>query len=132
MGRRELHVIRVPKPVTVILLVLVSAAMAVLIYMLSGRAYTSGSHPVRDLLSRVLHSDTRSISRGALLAGLMPGMANVLLFIPWGFLMFLALDTPARPRRRTYVLTILGGVVFAAIIDIWQYSLPTRVTSAAD
>ena len=132
MGRRELHVIRVPKLVTIFLLVVVSAAMAVLIYVLSGRAYTSGSHPVRDLLGRALHSETGSISRDALLAGLMPVFANVLLFIPWGFLMFLALDSPARPRRRTYFLTILGGVIFAAIIHVWQYSLPTRVTSAAD
>ncbi|MGZ5477793.1 MAG: VanZ family protein [Thermoanaerobaculia bacterium] len=132
MGRRELHVIRVPKLLTIALLLVVSAAMVFLVYALSGRAYTSASHPVRDLLVRVLHSDPRPVSRDALLALAMPVIANVLLFIPWGFLAFLALDTPASPRRRTYLLTILGGIVFAAIIDVWQYSLPTRVTSAAD
>jgi VanZ family protein len=106
--------------------------MATLIYALSGRAYANEAHPMRNLLVRVLHADYRSLSRGTLLAVLMPVIANVLLFIPWGFLVFVALDSPARPRRLTYALTVLGGVIFAAMIDLWQFALPTRVTTAAD
>ena len=124
--------ISVPKFVTVILLLLLSAGMAALIYALSGRAYANESHPIRDLIVRTMHSDYRSVSRSWLLAVLMPVIANGMLFIPWGFLAFLALDTPSRPRRRTYALTVLGGVIFAAAIEAWQYTLPTRVTTAPD
>src|SRR3954471_6991557 len=130
MGRRDVHVIAVPKWVSVTLLVLVSALMAALIYALSGRAYVNASHPVHDVLVRVLHSD--SVSRPTLLAILMPVLANIMLFVPWGFLAFVALDTPTRPRRKTYTLTVLGGVIFAAAVEIWQYTLPTRVTMPAD
>lgn len=132
MGRRDVRVISVPKFVTVILLLLVSAGMAALIYALSGRAYANESHPIRDLLVRAMHADYRSVSRSWLLAVLMPVIANGMLFIPWGFLAFLALDSPSRPRRRTYALTVLGGVIFAAAIEAWQYTLPTRVTTLAD
>ena len=130
MGKRDVRVIPVPKWATVILLVLVSAGMAALIYALSGRAYANESHPVRDVMLQILHAG--SVSRPTVLAVLMPVIANVLLFIPWGFLFFVALDTPARPRRTTDALTILSGIIFAALIEVWQYSLPTRVTTAAD
>jgi len=132
MGRRDVRVIAVPKFVTVLLLLLVSAAMAGLIYALSGRAYANASHPIRDLMMHLMHADYRSVSRGWRLAGLMPVIANTLLCIPWGFLVFVALDRPARPRRRTYALTVLGGVIFAAAIEMWQLTLPTRVTTATD
>ena len=130
MGKREVHVVPVPKWATVILLVLVSAAMAALIYVLSGRAYANASHPIRDLIVRMLRAG--SVPRPTLLAVLMPVFANVLLFVPWGFLTFVALDSPDRPRRTSYVLTVLSGVVFAALINAWQYTLPTRVTTPAD
>lgn len=132
MGRRDVRVISVPKFVTVILLLLLSAGMAALIYALSGRAYANESHPIRDLLVRTMHADYRTVSRSWLLAVLMPVIANGLLFIPWGFLAFLALDRPSRPRRRTYALAVLGGVIFAAAIELWQFALPTRVTTAPD
>ena len=130
MGKGEVRVIPVPKWATVILLVLVSAGMAALIYALSGRAYANESHPLREVMKQMLHAG--SVSRPTVLAVLMPVIANVLLFIPWGFLFFVALDTPSRPRRTTYALTVLSGVIFAALIDVWQYSLPTRVTTPAD
>lgn len=132
MGRRDVRVIAVPKWATAALLVLVSAAMAALIYALSGRAYVNGEHSIRLLLSRVFHAEGTTVSRSAVLAVLMPVIANILLFIPWGFLAFLAIDTPARPRRITYALTVAGGVIFAVVIELWQYALPTRVTTPAD
>jgi VanZ family protein len=132
MGRRDVRVIAVPKFVTVILLLLISAAMAALIYGLSGRAYANESQPIRNLLMHVLHADYHSVPRDSVLAVLMPVIANILLFIPWGFLAFVALDGPSRPRRRTYALTVLGGVIFAAAIELWQFTLPTRITTATD
>ena len=132
MGKRQVHVIRVRKAVTLVLLVLTSVAMASLLYFLSGKAYAADTHPIRELLSRLLGSGRAPVSRDALLAFLMPVMANVLLFVPWGFLAFVALDSPSRPRKLSYAITIVAATLFAAAMFLWQQVLPTRVTSLLD
>ena len=131
MGKRQVHVIVVPKPATVALLVLVSAAVAGLVWFLSGKAYAAEGS-AHDLLGRLFGASGRSLSRGAFLAFLMPVIANVLLFVPWGFLAFVALDRPSRPRGRSYLLAFLGALLFAAALYVWQQFLPTRVTTPAD
>ena len=131
MGRREVRVIVVRKRTTVALLVIVSAAMAALVFYLSGKAYTSGGEQLRDLLLRTLQRE-HPISRNALLSGAMPVIANILFFVPWGFLMFLALDSPSRTRGQTYLATVLGGTIFAVVMTIWGNYLPTRVTGVVD
>lgn len=132
MGKRHIRVIVLPKRVTVALLVLTSGLMLLLLWFLSGKAYAADGHPVRDLLARVLGSERPGISRDAFLAFLMPVLGNVLLFIPWGFLLFLALDTPERPRGRSYAITLLGGIIFALAMFTWQQFLPSRVTMLSD
>ncbi len=132
MGRRQVHVIRVRTPVTLALLVLITAAIAALIYFLSGRAYAADTHPIREILARLLGSGGGPVSRDALLAFLMPVIANVLLFVPWGFLAFLALDGRTGSRRNSYAMTVIGAVIFAAGMVLWQQTLPTRVTSLPD
>ncbi len=132
MGKRQVHVIVVPKPVTYALLVVTMAAMAGLLYLLSGKAYAADTHPVREILARLLGSSRGPVSRDALLAFLMPVIANMLLFVPWGFLAFVAVDSPSRARGVTYAITIVAAVVFAAAMFVWQQYLPTRVTSLAD
>jgi glycopeptide antibiotics resistance protein len=62
----------------------------------------------------------------------MPIVANVLLFIPWGFLTFISLYNLERPTMQTYVLTILIGLSFSLAIEAWQYFLPTRVADVND
>ncbi|MFL6245551.1 MAG: VanZ family protein [Thermoanaerobaculia bacterium] len=132
MGRRQVHVIRVRAPVTFALLVLTTAAMVALIYFLSGKAYAAEMHPMRELLARLLGSGRGPVSRDALLAFLMPVIGNVMLFVPWGFLAFLALDGRMHSRRIVYFSTIVGAVVFSAAMVLWQETLPTRVTSLSD
>jgi VanZ family protein len=132
MGRRQVHVIRVRPPVTFALLVLTTAAMAALIYFLSGKAYAAETHPMRELLARLLGSGRAPVSRDALLAFLMPVLGNVMLFVPWGFLAFLALDGRTESRRAAYAMTVIGAVVFSAAMVLWQQTLPTRVTSLPD
>lgn len=132
MGKRRVHVITVRKPVTFVGLVLTSVAMAGLLYLLSGKAYAADTHPIREILARVLGSGRAAVSRDAVLPFLMPVIANVLLFVPWGFLAFVALDSPARPRPRTYALTVLAAVLFALLIHLGQVFLPMRVTSVFD
>jgi len=111
MGKREVRVVVVRKPVTVALLVLTSIAMMALVYVLSGRAFERTERSTVDVI--------------ALLA------ANIILFIPWGFLMFMALS-PKRPRASTYAMTLLFGALFALGVDAWQASLPTPVTTFRD
>jgi len=132
MGKREVRVIVVRKYASLALLILVSAGMAALLYFLSGKAYANDSHPVRDLLLSLIRAQQQPMSRATLLAGLMPVIANILLFVPWGFLMFVFLDRPQRPRRRTYGMAILAGLFFAVAMQIWQLVLPTRVTGYTD
>lgn len=131
MGKRQVHVIRVPRPATVALLVLTTAAMVALLYFLSGKAYAADTHPFRELLARTLSSE-RPLSRDAFLAFLMPVLANILLFVPWGFFAFVALDTPTRSRKWTYIITVIAAFLFALAMCLWQQSLPTRVTALPD
>lgn len=132
MGRRQVRVIRVRLPVTLALLALTTVAVASLIYALSGKAYAAETHPIREILARLFGSGRGPVSRDAVLAFLMPIIANILLFVPWGFLAFLALDGRMRSRRWAYGATVVGAVVFAAGLLVWQQSLPTRVTSLPD
>jgi glycopeptide antibiotics resistance protein len=62
----------------------------------------------------------------------MPVIANMLLFLPWGFLMFITLYGAQRPTVQTYVLTILLGMSFSMAIEAVQYFLPTRVADVND
>src|SRR5450755_3346943 len=102
MGKREVRLIVVPKWVTVILLIVVSAAMTALILYLSGKAYENGREPMRDLLLRLMQRGA-DVPRSAILASVMPSIANMLFFVPWGFLMFLAIDSPSRGRAKSYL-----------------------------
>lgn len=126
MGKREVRVVRVRKSVTLVLLLLTTAAIIALFWFLSGRAYAGKWDPLRALWRR------DSYAPGAMLAYLMPVLANLLLFVPWGFLLFIVADRPERRRRLTYVLAFAGGLVFATGMHLWQLTLPTRVTSLGD
>ena len=133
MGKRQVRIIRVRKWATVVLLVLTSGAMLSLLYLLSGRAYAADTHPFREIFARLLGSSARGpVSRNDLLAFLMPVIGNSLLFVPWGFLAFLALDAPERARKVSYSVTVLAAVLFAAAMFVWQQFLPTRVTAPFD
>jgi uncharacterized membrane-anchored protein len=132
MGKRHVHVIPVRKPATFALLALVTASMALLLFVLSGRAYAADRNPLLELTARFLGGGGAPVSRDAVLAFLMPVTANILLFVPWGFLAFVGLDTPRRKRSMTYLLTIIGALVVAVAMSVWQQWLPTRVTSLSD
>ena len=131
MSKTQVRVVVVRKRTTVTLLVLLSAAMASLIYYLSGKAIAGDSDPLRQLVFNVMQR-RNPVNVNAILVTLMPVIADVLFFVPWGFLMFLALDTPAQPRRTTYLLTVLAGAALATGMTIWQNFLPTRVTGVLD
>ena len=132
MGKRQVHAITVRKPVTFALLLLTTALMATLLYLLSGRAYAADQHPLWDLTARFLGAGSARVTRASLLAFLMPVIAHALLFVPWGFLSFVAFDSPKRARRLTYLMTVVGALLVAGAMFVWQGFLPTRVTSLPD
>ena len=127
MGKREVRVILVPKSVTGALLILTSTVIIAIIFALTGRAYAIEPLTIRALVARTMQQSPHQ-----LLAAVMPFAANALLFVPWGFLAFILFDRPSRPRARTYAMTLIGGILFAAAIAAWQSLLPTHVTTISD
>ena len=132
MGKRAVRIVVVRKAVSIFLLLVLTVLMAALVYALSGKAYVADSHPVRELVSRLIGSSRGPVTRGAVLAFLMPVIANMLLFVPWGFLAFVSLDTPERARRMTYAAVFSAALLFAGAMYVWQQFLPTRVTALHD
>ncbi|MCU1349191.1 MAG: VanZ like family [Acidobacteria bacterium] len=123
----------VRRPITILLLLAVTAAILVTTISLSGKSYSKVDpvpfEDVRHLAHRLEH---RATSTQILAVMVMPIVANVLLFVPWGFLMFISLYTVDRPTVQTYVLTILLGFSFTLAIEAWQYFLPSRVADIND
>jgi glycopeptide antibiotics resistance protein len=130
MGKREVRVIVVRKWMTVTLLVLLSAGMLSLIWFLSGKAYSSEKRGVAEQVAVLLRID--AVSNAGVIAALMPLLADVIAFVPWGFLAFMIV-TPARSSARGYALTCLAAAGFSLAMVLWQeLLLPTRVTTWGD
>jgi hypothetical protein len=132
VGKLTIRTILVPRWATIILLILLSAAMAALIAMLSGRAYVRQQLTMAEVVSLVHRYDRGALSNDALLATAAPGIADILFFIPWGALAFLSFDGGEAHRFRTYLLTLAVGVTFALGLVSWQRTLPAPVTGWED
>ena len=130
MGKAEVRTVLVPKWATVLLWLLVAAAMVATIYLLSGRAYLQERPTAADFVTMIRHGSSERLEN--VLSAVAPFVADVLFFLPFGALAFLALDRDGTSRGRTYTATILVGVAFALVLNAWQGSLPTRVTGWLD
>ena len=123
----------VRRPVTVLLLLAVTAGICAGTLWLSGKSYSKVDpvpfEDVRHLLHRLEHN---LVSTRVLALIIVPIIANVLLFVPWGFLMFVSLYTVERPTVQTYVLTLFLGLTLTCAIEAWQYFLPARVADIND
>ncbi|HSP15871.1 MAG TPA: VanZ family protein [Thermoanaerobaculia bacterium] len=128
-----MRTITVRKAVTVLLLVAATGAIILLTVWTSGKSYTKVEprpfDELRHLAERIAH---RPVPTHILAVIIVPIIGNVLLFLPWGFLMFIALYSTERPTVQTYVLTILLGFTFTVSIEAWQYFLPSRVADIND
>ena len=123
----------VPKYVTVLLLLLTTAAIVAITVWMSGKSYENFDPiPFDDLRYLARRLGQRPISTQILAVIVVPMIANVLLFVPWGFLSFITLYTVDRPTLQTYVLTILLGFSLTLGIEAWQYFLPSRVADIND
>jgi glycopeptide antibiotics resistance protein len=121
------------RPITILLLLLVTATIVTVTVYTSGKSYSKiDPVPFEDLRHLSHRLEHRPVSTQIVAVIVMPIIANVLLFVPWGFLTFISLYTIERPTMQTYVLTVLGGLSFSLAIEAWQYFLPTRVADVND
>lgn len=125
--------VTIRKPVTVLLLLVVTAAIVGITVWMSGKSYSNlDPIPFDDIRYIARRLEQRPISTHILAVLVVPMIANVLLFLPWGFLLFITLYNVERPTLQTYVLTILLGFSFSLGIEGWQYFLPSRVADIND
>ena len=125
--------ITIRRPVTILLLLAVTVLIVLTTVWMSGKSYSKVDplpfEDIRHLSNRIAR---HPVSTHILAVIVVPIIANVLLFVPWGFFLFIALYTVERPTLQTYVLTVLLGLTFTCTIEAWQYFLPTRVADIND
>ena len=123
----------IPRWLTILFLLAVTAGIVALTVWSPGKSYTKVDplpfDDLRHVMQRVSH---RPMSTEILALIIVPIIGNILLFMPWGFLLFISLYSIHRPTVQTYVLTILLGFTFSIAIEAWQYFLPSRVSSIND
>ncbi len=125
--------ITIRKPLTIVMLVFVTGAIIAITVWMSGRSYSNlDPIPFDDIRYLIRRLAARPISTHILAVLVVPMIANVLLFVPWGFLTFIALYTVDRSTLQTYVLTVLLGLSFTLGVEGWQYFLPSRVADIND
>jgi VanZ like protein len=125
--------LNVRKPFTILLLIAITIGIAALTTSVTGKSYSKVDPvPFEDLRHLVNRLEHRRLATTTLSLIVMPVVGNTLLFLPWGFLMFISLYSVDRPTVQTYVLTILLGLSFSTAIEAVQYFLPSRVADIND
>ncbi len=123
----------VRKPITVLLWLATTVAIVAVTIWTDGRSYGNLEPiPFDDVRYVAKRLAERPISTHILAVIIVPMIANVLMFVPWGFLTFITFYTVDRPTLQTYVLTILLGFSLTLGIEAWQYFLPSRVADVND
>lgn len=121
------------KPFTVVLLFLATTLIIAVTVWMAGKSYENlNPTPFGDVKYLAHRLSVRPISTQILAVLVVPMIANVLLFVPWGLLTFITFYSIDRPTMQTYVLTILLGFSFSLGIEAWQYFLPSRVADIND
>jgi glycopeptide antibiotics resistance protein len=107
--------------------------IAALTTSITGKSYSKVDPiPFEDLRHLAHRLENKPMATTTLSIIVMPVIGNTLLFLPWGFLMFISLYSVERPTVQTYVLTILLGISFSTAIEAVQYFLPSRVADVND
>ena len=123
----------VRRPITIVLLLAFTTLIALTTIWTAGKSYTKVDPVPFDDIRHLAHRfGNRPISTQILALIIVPIIGNIILFVPWGFLTFIALYTVDRPTVQTYVLTILLGLSLTLAIEAWQYFLPSRVVDVND
>lgn len=125
--------VTVHRYLTVALLLVTTVAIVTITVWMAGKSYENFEPiPFDDVRNLARRLAARPISTQILAVIVLPIIGNILLFVPWGFLLFIALYSVERPTLQTYVLTILLGFSFSLGIEGWQYFLPSRVADIND
>ena len=133
MPSPPLRTITLHRGVTVVLLMIATIVIALMTLWMSGKSYSKiDPVPFEDIRHLAQRLEHRQISTQILAVIIVPIVANILLFVPWGFLLFVALHTEERPTVQIYVLTVLLGLTFTLGIEAYQYFLPSRVADIND
>jgi glycopeptide antibiotics resistance protein len=115
------------------LLIAATVAIALVTLWLSGKTYTKVDPvPFNDLRVLADRLSAGPVPFPTFVALVSPMILNVLLFMPWGFLVFVLLDNVERPIPQTYLLTFVLALGFSLGVEGTQYFLPTRVTDIND
>jgi hypothetical protein len=130
MGKAEIRVVHVPRWLTILTWLAVTALMVGLVYELSGRAYARETR-LLDIINTLRRYRGGSATSSNVLAAVSLAAVDILFFLPWGALAFLSLHRENR-RLLTYLLTLLLGVAFALGLMAWQSALPTVITNGVD
>ena len=121
------------RPITILLLLAVTVTIAALTTSITGKSYSKVDPvPFEDLRHLMHRLEHKQLATSTVSLIVMPVIGNTLLFLPWGFLLFISLYAVDRPTLQTYVLTILLGISFSMAIEAVQYFLPSRVADVND
>ncbi|HUJ13183.1 MAG TPA: VanZ family protein [Thermoanaerobaculia bacterium] len=125
--------VNVPRPITILLLVCVIVAILAVTMWTSGANYSQlDPIPFEDLRHLAHRIARHPVSMRVIALIIVPIIANILLFVPFGFFLFITLYSIERPTVQTYVLTTFAGLTFSCLIEAWQYFLPSRVADVND
>ena len=130
---RSVRTVTISRPTTIALLIFVTISIALITLWASGKAYAKVDpvpfHELRTLQEKLSEGPMPFPTVVALIS---PLILNVLLFLPWGFLAFIALDTPSRSPLQSFLLTLLLAMGLSFAVEATQYFLPNRVTDIND
>lgn len=130
---RPVRTVTIGRPTTIVLLLLMTVVIALVTLWASGKAYTKVDpvpfHELKVLQEKLAEGP---IPFPIFVALISPLILNVLLFLPWGFLAFLVLDTPSRSALQSYLLTALLAIGLSFAVEATQYFLPNRVSDIND
>ena len=123
----------IKRPITIILLIAVTAAIAAITVWTAGNSYSKVDPTPFDEIQMLRNRlSSKPISTHILAVIIVPILGNILLFVPFGFLTFITFYSVDRPTAQTYLLTVLLGLSLTLCIEAWQYFLPSRVADIND
>ena len=121
------------RPITILLLLCVTAAIMAVTMWMSGANYSQlDPIPFEDIRHLAHRLETRPVSMRIISLIIVPIIGNILLFVPFGFFLFITLYRIERSTLQTYVLAAFGGLTFSCLIEAFQYFLPSRVADIND
>lgn len=130
---KRIRTLHISKRITAVLFALTTVGLISVTILLSGKTYKKiDPEPFREL--KIIRD---KFAEGALPFRVMvelgmPIVMNILIFVPWGFLLFVILDDDDRMPLESYVLVFMLAFGFSSLVEAWQYFLPTRVMDIND